>query len=72
MRLCGPAHTKAEQTRALWRAYLRNQESLNLGAAWPDDAASVGRMVGLLREQRRILGELLGCEQRESNEDAIK
>ena len=52
-------HTEAEQTRALWREYLANNETLYSGASWPDDAEAVGRIVKLLREQKRILNELL-------------
>ena len=51
--------TPAEQTRALWRKYLANNETLYSGTSWPDDAESVGRVVRLLREQKRILNELI-------------
>jgi hypothetical protein len=64
-------HTEAEsaaaETRALWQEYREvNREigwrasSLHIGGLPPSaDAESVGRVVRLLREQKRILNELI-------------
>lgn len=59
------AHTAAAETRALWKHYRRVSRNLLWAAETrhlePDgDAYSVRRIVRLLREQRRILNELLG------------
>ena len=54
------AHSAAEQTRELWRKYLSASTEIIAGSNWPDLEANTGRVVRLLREQKRILGLLLG------------
>ena len=58
-----PAHFEAETTRALWRRFLRNSEAIITRAGNPNQAFPVGRVVRLLREQKRILNELIPEEE---------
>jgi hypothetical protein len=52
-------HTEAEQTRALWRDYRRTTAAIMAWGDWPNDPERVGGVVLLLREQKRILNELI-------------
>ena len=51
--------TPAEQTRALWREYLCISAGILGWAEEEPDAEAVGYVIGLLREQKRILNELI-------------
>ena len=57
------AHTEAASTRALWRDYQTVSGRLRLymrSVTYPENASAVGGIVRLLKEQKRILSELLG------------
>ena len=57
------AHTEAESTRALWREYRKVSTIIQAcargHAEWLCEPENVGRVVRLLREQKRILNELI-------------
>ena len=58
-------HTEAEQTRKLWREYQTISGRLRLymrSERYPETPSAVGQVVRLLRDQHRILDELLGLK----------